>query len=431
MAMAATDWSNGSTAPAGTGFRVCLGPEAPGTVADFLTRVGFDVVALGQRHHARLYVDFVGARPSGIEVLSIDLGARSGYSPRTSADFACEDPLAAACFIVSHALRLSPPLVTADKDMLSVIRSAVAVASSHVPVILTGEVGVGKQSLARLIHVAGRSGGGWIPARCSSFENADIGIPGQMPAEHGANGATAPAATVFLDELGELSPHGQTKLLELLQFAEPRPGRGEQSRPSLRIVAATNRSLAAMVAQERFRTDLFWRLNVFVLEVPPLRQRPGDVALLARMFLLRANPRRRFTASALKLLGNYTFPGNVLELESVISRLAIAPLMIGNSVIDVGDVRSHLMVGVNPEQVQTSGWHRVREGARREMIIAAIAAAGGDRAEAARRLGITTRALQYHITKAGLSKRRRRRAKALASIGEMFSSRAGAPEPQI
>lgn len=429
--MSAGSWPTGRVVSSASA-RVCLGPGAPRLTAEFLTRAGFEVVSYAQRHHASLYVDFLGARPSGIEVLSVDLAAKAGFSPRPSADFACDDAEAVACFVISWILGLNPPLITADRETLSVIRSAIAVASSHVPVILRGEVGVGKQSLARLLHAASRSGGPWIPVSCSSFEDVDISVLVPHVLAQGADaGKLAPGCTIFLDELGELSVPGQSRLLELLQVSDRQPGVGaDVSRPYARLLAATNRSLAVMVQQERFRKDLFWRINVFTLELPPLRQRSGDVALLARTFLRRVNPRRRFTAAALKLLANYSFPGNVLELESVVSRLAIAPLSAGNSVIDVLDVRRHLMTGLGSGQSETTGWRTVREGARREMIIAAIAAAGGDRAAAARKLGITTRALQYHITKAGLS-RRRHRSVAAPLTGLEPSSQAEAREPRL
>ncbi len=412
--------------------RVCLGPGAPRGVAEFLERAGFEAVSYAQRHHARLYVDFLGARPAGTDVISVDLAAKAGFSPRPSADFACDDPEAVACFIISSMLGLNPTLVTTDREMLGVIRSAVAVAASHVPVVLSGEVGVGKQSLARLMHAASRSAGAWIPANCSSFEDVDMDTLAARALGQGAGtGHAAPVCTLFLDELGELSALGQSRLLDVLQAGARQPGAEPEPRAGVRLLAATNRSLAEMVQQGRFRKDLFWRINVFTLEIPPLRQRSGDVALLARTFLRRANPRRRFTAGALKLLANYSFPGNVLELESVVSRLAIAPLSVGNSVIDVLDVRRHLMVGPGPDQSQTSGWRTVREGARREMIIAAIAAAGGDRAAAARKLGITTRALQYHITRAGLSRRRRRPVTASPPGLDASSVEAEAREPRL
>lgn len=160
-----------------------------------------------------------------------------------------------------------------------------------------------------------------------------------------------------------------------------------------------------MVERGAFRRELFWRLNVFALEAPPLRQRPGDVALLARYFLKRANPRRHLTSGAVKALAGYAFPGNVLELESLMARIALAPLASGHGLIDVPDIRRQLTFAAGQEPPST-GWKSSREEARREMILRTIAAAGGNRLDAARRLGITPRALQYHITKAGLSRRR-------------------------
>jgi DNA-binding NtrC family response regulator len=163
-----------------------------------------------------------------------------------------------------------------------------------------------------------------------------------------------------------------------------------------------------MAERGEFRRELFWRLNVFSLTLPALRQRRSDVPMLARYFLRRANPRRIFTPGALKLLSEYPFPGNVLELENLVARLAIAPLAIGSEAVDVTDIRRHL-IAVNGEEAPVSGWKYSREEARREMVLRTIAAAGGNRCEAARRLGITQRALQYHITKAGLSRPRKSR----------------------
>jgi transcriptional regulator with PAS, ATPase and Fis domain len=163
-----------------------------------------------------------------------------------------------------------------------------------------------------------------------------------------------------------------------------------------------------MVECGEFRRELFWRLNVFSVVLPSLRQRRGDVPMLARYFLRRANPRRIFTPAALKLLGEYPFPGNVLELENLVTRLAIAPLAIGSHLVDAADIRRHL-IAVNGEETPVRGWKYSREEARREMVLRTIAAAGGNRIEATRRLGITQRALQYHITKAGLSRPRKSR----------------------
>jgi transcriptional regulator of acetoin/glycerol metabolism len=380
--------------------RVVLGPGAPAEMADFLARAGVEVVALMQRHRASLYVDFVGAHPSGIEVLSIELQGRGTNASRPAADLVTESWPAAACLVISTALKLKPPLLTADPETLSVIKSAIGVAATQVPVVLCGEVGSGKYNLARLIHHASHCAGPLHSLNCASFDGLDSTTPGDP-----ADGHVQPAVLYF-DEIGELSDTAQIKLLALMQAHQQLPAPGQAGVAQPRFIAATNRSLYEMVERGELRRELFWRLNVFTLSVPPLRQRTGDLPMLARYFLRRANPRRAFTAAALKLLSGYTFPGNLLELENLVTRLALAPLAGGNNLVDFPDIRCHLMA-VNGAQLQVSGWKTSREEARREMIIRSIAAAGGNRAEAARRLGITLRALQYHITKAGLSRPRK------------------------
>jgi len=175
---------------------------------------------------------------------------------------------------------------------------------------------------------------------------------------------------------------------------------------AVRHIAATNRSLAEMVERGDFRRDLFWRLNVFSVELPPLRRRAGDIPMLARHFLRQANPRRTLSPFALKILSNYPFPGNVRELHNLIARLAIAPLASASHEIDTADIRRHLLIQSSEGESPASGWKTSREEARRDMVLRAIAACGGNRMDAARKLGITPRTLQYHITKAGLSRRR-------------------------
>jgi len=390
--------------------RVALGPGAPAEMAEFIGRAGLEVLPFTQRHSAGLYVDFVGARPSGVELLSIDLQGRSASVGRVDADLVTADWHTAASLIISSAFRMRPPLLTTDSGMLAAIRSAIGVAASPVPIVIAGEIGAGKYNLARLCHQASRSRGPLITINCARFEELDSAALAATLAKHAAP-APAMAASLFLDEIGELSDAAQLKLLEMLQAGERLlwSNPATIAVPPLRFMAATNRGLAAMVERGDFRRELFWRLNVFALDVPPLRQRVGDVALLARYFLRRANPRRNFTPAALKALCGYTFPGNVMELESLIARIAIAPLAASPVLIDVADIRRYL-VFANAGEAPVSGWKSSREEARREMILRTIAAAGGNRLEAARRLGITPRALQYHITKAGLSRRRTPRA---------------------
>jgi DNA-binding NtrC family response regulator len=381
--------------------RVCLGPNAPAEMADFITRAGLEVLPYAHKHRATLYVDFVGARPSGIEVLSLDLATRGSRTPHANPDLATDHWQAAAWMVISQALRLKPLLLSADPAMLGALRSAMGVAASQVPVILSGEIGAGKYAIARIIHSASRCNGPLHTISCASLQDVDaenlVGTLAGAPAHRNS--------VLFLDEIAELTDGAQLKLLQILQTLERTPLLEERAHGiALRFVAATNRAMVAMVERGDFRRELFWRLNVFSLAIPPLRQRVGDVAILAKLFLLRANPRRMFTPMALRVMGSYAFPGNVMELENLVTRLAIAPLGTGNSLIDVPDVRRHLMVLPAEGEQPVSGWKTSREEARRAMILKTIAAAGGNRVEAARRLGITTRALQYHITKAGLSR---------------------------
>jgi DNA-binding NtrC family response regulator len=409
-----------SSATTPSAARVCFGPNAPAEMAEFVARAGIEVLPPAHRTRATLYVDFVGARPSGMEVLSFDFSARGERAPRAGADLATDKWQVAALLVISQALRLKPVLLTADGALLSVLRSAVAAATSHVPIILDGEIGVGKYNVAKLIHSASRSRGSLLSVSCASLQDVDVeNLTRTIPESKGAG-------AIYLDEVGELVDAAQLKLLQLLQSLERTPIADAQSPANpTRFLAATNRALSTMVERGEFRGELFWRLNVLSLKLPPLRQRIGDVPLLARLFLRRANPRRMFMPMALRALGAYAFPGNVMELENLVTRLAIAPLATGNSLIDVADVRRHLMV-VPAEGEQVSGWQSSREEARREMILKTIAAAGGNRAEAARRLGMTRRTLQYHITKAGLS-RRAVRSKALAPTPALATTIGRAP----
>lgn len=380
--------------------RVCLGQNAPAEMADFISRAGIEVLPYAHRSRASIFVDFVGARPTGMDVLSFDFTAKGERAPRATADLATDKWQAAALLVISHTMRLKPVLLSADAAMLSVLRSAMAAATSHLPIILNGEIGTGKYNVARLIHGASRYRGPLLSVSCASLQDVDVeNLTRTIPESKGTG------AAIFLDEVGELTDAAQLKLLQLLQSLERTPLADAQAPAgSTRFLAATNRALATQVERGEFRGELFWRLNVLSLKIPPLRERIGDVPMLARLFLRRANPRRMFMPMALRALGSYAFPGNVMELENLVTRLAIAPLATGNSLIDVADVRRHLMV-LPAEGEQVSGWQSSREEARREMILKTIAAAGGNRAEAARRLGMTRRTLQYHITKARLSRR--------------------------
>ena len=211
---------------------------------------------------------------------------------------------------------------------------AKAAASSH-PVLILGESGTGKEMIARAIHHSGpRRDKPFIPVDCSSlvptlieselFGHAKGAFTGAHQAREGLL-ATADGGTVFLDEIGELATDLQAKLLRVLQEKEIRPVGGTKSVPfNVRILAATNRDLEQAVAQGSFRLDLFYRLNVLNLRVPPLRERRQDVPLLAMRFLERCSRSggRSYELSdeAMRVLVAHDWPGNVRELENCIER---------------------------------------------------------------------------------------------------------------
>ena len=163
-----------SVAGGGTLARVCLGQNGPAEMTEFLERAGLEVLPYAHKSRATLYVDFQGARPAGVEVLSLDLSAKGERASHANADFATDKWQTAALLIISDALRLKPVLLSADPAMLSVLRSAIAAATSHMPVILTGEIGCGKYNVARLIHSASRYRGTLVSISCASLQDVDI-----------------------------------------------------------------------------------------------------------------------------------------------------------------------------------------------------------------------------------------------------------------
>ena len=228
------------------------------------------------------------------------------------------------------------------------------VAQSDATVLITGESGTGKELVARALHFAGRRAGrAFMPVNCGAlvgtlldselFGHVRGAFTGADTAKRGLFLA-ADGGTLFLDEIGELPLELQPKLLRALQDGEVKPVGGTASiRVDARVVAATNRALDEGVKTGTFREDLFYRLAVITIEVPPLRNRPGDIPLLARHFAeeaaLRAERGRpHITDAAISHLVTQPWPGNVRELENTIERAVI--LSTNNDVIDVADVSS-------------------------------------------------------------------------------------------
>ncbi len=235
------------------------------------------------------------------------------------------------------------------------------VAQSDATVLITGESGTGKELVARALHFAGRRAGrAFVPVNCGAlvgtlldselFGHVRGAFTGADTAKRGLFVA-ADGGTLFLDEIGELPLDLQPKLLRALQDGEVKPVGGTTAiRVDARVIAATNRSLQHRVAEGEFREDLFYRLAVITIEVPPLRSRPGDIGLLARHFAeqaaLRAERGRMvLTDAAIAHLAAQPWPGNVRELENAIER---AVILTAGDVLDAGDVASTSLRPLSP-----------------------------------------------------------------------------------
>jgi len=247
------------------------------------------------------------------------------------------------------------PLIGRSAAMQDVYRIIARVVSNDLTVLISGESGTGKELVARAIHDLGpRSAAPFVAINMAAIprELIEAELFGH---ERGAfTGAAtrnagrfeqASGGTLFLDEIGDMPMEAQTRLLRVLQSGEfTSVGGARTIRVDVRIVAATNRDLASQVATGQFREDLFYRLNVVPITLPPLRERRQDIALLARHFLDHAAaqglPRRQLASDALVALGGHDWPGNVRELENLMRRLAV---LSRDEVIDADAIRT--MIG--------------------------------------------------------------------------------------
>lgn len=309
-------------------------------------------------------------------------------------------------------------ILTQSHNMQELYRDIAKIANSNATVLILGESGSGKELIANMIHYnSARKKGPFIKVNCGAIpENLlESELFGH---ERGAfTGAfmrrtgrfeQANSGTLLLDEIGELSANLQVKLLRVLQEREfERLGSAQTIKTDIRVIAATNRNLEDMVNQGLFRQDLYYRLNVVSLYVPPLRERPEDIALLADYFLhkyAQENSREMagFDHEVYRLLRRYCWPGNVRELQNVIER---AVIMASGNVIFAEDLPDKL-TGVNCGElvsitVPVSGNSRTLKEqikvAERQAIEEALQRNQGNKAQTARELGISRRSLQYKI----------------------------------
>jgi two-component system, NtrC family, response regulator PilR len=330
-------------------------------------------------------------------------------------------------------IQLSNNKLLGESPSIQQLRATIAkLARSQAPVYIGGESGVGKELVARLIHEQGpRTDAPFVPVNCGaiptelmeseffghkkgSFTGAHVDKEGLFQAAQGG--------TLFLDEVAELPLHMQVKLLRVIQEKSVRPVGANAEQPvDVRILSATHKNLADLVAEGRFRHDLYYRINVIELRVPPLRERPADIPLLAEALLKRMSqenndPPYALAVDAAAALAEYPFPGNVRELENVLER---AVALCDSGIIKLEDLRLPLASRVPPEVYSAPPPTSIHitaqrpafpgeplpeaiEQLERDSIQRALEESRYNKTRAAAKLGITFRALRYKLKKLGI-----------------------------
>jgi two-component system NtrC family response regulator len=312
-----------------------------------------------------------------------------------------------------------PNIVGESKAIQEILALVKRVAGSKATVLVSGESGTGKELIARAIHqLSPRAGKTFISVNCAALTETlleselfghERGAFTHAVAMRKGRFELADGGTLFLDEVGEMSPALQVKVLRVLQEMEfERVGGTRTIKVDVRVVAATNKDLKEEVEAGRFREDLYYRLNVVHLNIPPLRQRPEDIPPLAAHFLRKYAAENirgevRLSPEALKLLVRYGWPGNVRELENVMER---AVILCSDNLITMNDLPGEL--GARREEAQVDIEHFIPlskplpealEEIEEQMIRRALEASGQIQVRAAEMLGITKSLLQYKLKK--------------------------------
>jgi two-component system nitrogen regulation response regulator NtrX len=307
--------------------------------------------------------------------------------------------------------------VVGESPPMQQVRALIArVGPTEARVLVTGESGTGKELVAAAIHAASRRAGrGFVTVNCAAIPR-DLVESEMFGHERGAfTGATerrlgrfelAHEGTLFLDEIGDLSAEAQAKLLRTLETGElQRIGAETSIHTDVRVVSATNRRLEDEVASGNFREDLFFRLNVFPITLPPLRERLEDLPALVEHLAERVRPRQAvaFTPAALDAMRGYSWPGNIRELANLVERLSI----LCGPTVDAAAVRGVLRGGSPaPAPTGLSGLplSEALDEFERSLIIAAMAQAEGNVAEAARVLQTDRANLYRRMRRLGIEK---------------------------
>jgi two-component system NtrC family response regulator/two-component system response regulator HydG len=306
-----------------------------------------------------------------------------------------------------------PRIVGSSRAIRTALAQADAVAALDTTVLLTGETGTGKDVFAEYIHRhSRRREKPFVAINCAALpeplleselfgheRGAFTGAVGRKPGRF----ELASGGTLFLDEVGDMSLALQAKLLRALESGDVSPlGSTRPVQVDVRMIGASNHDLAAAVAARTFREDLYYRLHVFPIALPPLRERPEDVPALAALFLqeygsLMGKPLGGFDAPALNALQAYRWPGNVRELRHVIERVAI---LCTAPTITLADLPP-MVAQAHPASHSSDAVPRGLAEIERETILGALADAGGNQSQAARALGITRNQIQYWLRTKG------------------------------
>jgi two-component system response regulator HydG len=301
-------------------------------------------------------------------------------------------------------------LIGRSESMIKLLETVAQAAPSEATVLITGESGTGKEMIAGAIHYNSfRRDGPFIRINCAAITETLLESE-LFGHERGAfTGADrrkegkfrqAGGGSIFLDEVSEMSPGMQVKLLRVLQEREiTRVGGDEVLKVDVRVIAAANRDLLQAIAAGRFREDLYYRLNVVALHLPPLRSRPEDIPLLAQHFLMHFAERNHkalkgFTPQAMDRLLRYSWPGNVRELMNVVERGVV---LSRSEYLDEAEL-SLVSTGEDAAKPSTDGEAPLEE-IEKAAILRSLASAEGNKSEAARRLGITRRTLHQKLKK--------------------------------
>ncbi|TAJ10375.1 MAG: sigma-54-dependent Fis family transcriptional regulator [Nitrospirae bacterium] len=441
-------------------------PSIVGMLRQFLAKQGYEplvaqsgkeaIAAVRREHPAIVLLDVRLPDANGLDLLTKQLHPElgdhrvimmSGYGTREDAekavlqgahDFLIKPiPLSRLGVMIRNCLRLNQlaqevtdlsggaarpaplrELVGTSPKMLALVERIKQVAPFDVPVLILGESGTGKELVARAIHtLSPRCKGPYVAVDCGAlpdtlveaevfgyergaFSGADQAKPGKIEQAQGG--------TLLLDEIGNIPPVIQPKLLRVLQSrAVDRLGGRKPVPVDVRIISATNADIERMIAQDRFRRDLYYRLNTVTLMVPPLRDRPCDIPLLAHYTLMAASrvyrkPIRGISSEAMTLLEGYAWPGNVRELENcmksavILADQIVRPEHLSDQIRKPGiraEGLSERREGLNLSQIR----RQAADEAERTAIVKVLEETGGNKAEAARRFGVDYKTLFVKI----------------------------------